>query len=782
MKLLIGFIATLLAATLSSPLLAQSAPKCPGPGDLAIEGISVERIEVGSGLLLVFQKGDVKGALWAGFMPDGRFVTFHRTLRLTSGSDDPNMVRAIEGLIERLAKFRDCPDLAAQEKDADSASKVVSEVVQAKEAAPLRPFDLTQWVVPVAVTCSLLAYIFLSLAEACRSIRRQWRVALAVGAIALLAFTWRVVVAPRVPMVAATADATRLGMGLSFLDDPSAWSPGGYPPGLGVILGLLFMVTGPSIDAAFFMTTAIGALTVIPTFLLAGELLDFRASVFAGLALAFLPLHVLFSNGCNMVIPAAYLLVASFHHFLKYTRGQRLMDGLLYCLSMVLFVQMRPEGALQAFPVLAAQVAIAAWGGDIGKTLRSRRTYLLAVLGLVLLMPYVYRTLAEGNPQYTYRHPAAQSLAPTCGLAIVAIVAVPWIPWFLLRKATLGKLITGAVILATIANISYAINGEGLVDVLLPSWPATLSLPEGWYEMKTYHRSYFLPRQTIFLDPRMFPLLWLPLLGLGLAWFSEGHFKLGVGALAFIALTVVFSNSGASGEIIAKDPRLAVPVCGLVCTSVALGAEWLVRRLKVGSRRPLNLLIGALLVVPASTHFRVVSDILFNEQRQFLFMKEGIPLLEEGDILVLPDHIAISDETHEESGVPIWSTSRMDHLMEVFNRVTGRPQLWLGLSEWACEETEQGRAIFFHNLDCYRTQGHGEASDCKTIRLMTGSEETLLKVEFQNRPYSFYPMIDENRLELSLLVLGHDPKKLKAMLRERGVCARHKTVKEFRGR
>lgn len=93
------------------------------------------------------------------------------------------------------------------------------------------------------------------------------------------------------PNVWVAADGSPIYPGETELTPTALW-PWGYP----VTLAVLYGVTGDSVPAAQLFNVLLGSLTCALVFLLARRLFDLMSAIFAGLALAVMPSHVLFTS------------------------------------------------------------------------------------------------------------------------------------------------------------------------------------------------------------------------------------------------------------------------------------------------------------------------------------------------------------------------------------------------------------------------------------------------------------------------------------------------------
>ena len=706
---------------------------------------------------------DSWGTLWAGILPDRGLVTVHQAAVKATGARDERLFARLEAIIHELERTnqQECPQLAANDEDRAAVPTWIARMAD-PSATSRSSFSYSLGVVvPLAATVTLAAYVLLMFPLGFASVRRRPREAATLLLLTVAAITWRFVVAHRLPMVAATADMTNIVDAIGWLHGPFEWKPGVHPAGLSAILYWIFRAWEPSVDVAFASTTIIGGLVVVPVYLLAGRLGGKRAAWLAGLVYAGLPLSVIFSNGANMVIPAAFFLVASFVHLLIWTRKGRIVHGLLYVLSMALFVQMRPESAVEAVTIIVAHGVIAGTEGRLSRLLRQRGTWIIAAIGVCLVLPYGYLTVTHAGLSSSHADQLDHMAKVGALFAFTLIglgVAWRWLGPVMGHSRLRPWLALAAVVCACFA-IGHVLEIEGLRQTFLPSWPERLPLSADWHLPFNPTLSYLPVHDLVILDPRMFPLLWSAPWMLSLMNAEPGYRPgLSYSSLVLVLLAVMLSRyvDLLSGELIAEGFRYKVPTAGLLAVSVGLGLSWLVTVAPTGLRKVA--LIGVVLVsvLPLVSHWRIVSDADFNQQRQFQFLVQHITDLPEGSLLLVPDHTVAGEKIDTSDSEIIWSMSRTNHFMEVLRQTSGRPEEWLGFRAWLKSRSPgNGSVVFFHSLDCYRTDDRSESPDCRLIRTFPGVRP-IAATRFYNRPYTRYPMIDDDAIEVSLLEIPQE--------------------------
>lgn len=238
------------------------------------------------------------------------------------------------------------------------------------------------------------------------------------------------------------AAARHLAAGDGYVFDPTVWkAPDGsaiypgqqdltatalWPPGYPATLAVIYAATGNSLWAARLFNVLVGALTPVLVFLIARKLFDLTAAAFAGVALAVLPGHVLFTG---------VLLTETYFGFL-------LALILAVCVYFV-FDRQRPSLAL-----LTGLGALVAFTGYV----RGEFLAYGVVIALLLLI--------------RYRRRAA---LPLTALAVGAAVIVT--PWVIRNEVQMGALIAGTTGSGRVAYQAHnpATNGG-------PSLAATLQL------------------------------------------------------------------------------------------------------------------------------------------------------------------------------------------------------------------------------------------------------------------------------------------------------------------
>lgn len=194
------------------------------------------------------------------------------------------------------------------------------------------------------------------------------------------------------PNVWVAADGSPIYPGETELSPTALW-PWGYP----VTLAAVYAVTGDSVTAGHLLNVVLGALTCGLVFLIARRLFDLTAAIFAGLALALMPSHVLFTS---------ILLSETYFGFL-----------LALVLTIAVYTVLDPAAAdapddADRPPTPGMLAIIAAFGALAAFTGYVRGEFLAYGGVLALLVLWRYRR---------------QAALPIAALAIgAALVVVPW--------------------------------------------------------------------------------------------------------------------------------------------------------------------------------------------------------------------------------------------------------------------------------------------------------------------------------------------------------------------
>ena len=195
------------------------------------------------------------------------------------------------------------------------------------------------------------------------------------------------------PNVWRTAD------GAPIYPDEHALSPTAlWPPGYPLTLAAIYRISGDSLNAARAFNILCGALTAVLVYAIALKLFERLEAIFAGLAIALLPSHALFT---------AVLLSETYF-------------GFLLAALLAAFVYLVLDRAPPRWPLIAALGALTAFAGYV------RGEFLAFGLVLAALMFWRWRR---------------DALVPLAGFALGALLVIA--PWVARNEATMGEAIVG---------------------------------------------------------------------------------------------------------------------------------------------------------------------------------------------------------------------------------------------------------------------------------------------------------------------------------------------------
>jgi 4-amino-4-deoxy-L-arabinose transferase-like glycosyltransferase len=201
-----------------------------------------------------------------------------------------------------------------------------------------------------------------------------------------------------------------------YPDQPETTPTALWPPGYPLMLSAVYFVTDDSVTAARLANVVFGSLTVAFVYLIALRLFGRAAAICAGIALALMPSHVLFTS---------ILLSETFYGFV--------LSGLLAWCVYFVFGRDRPM-----LPAIAAAGVLTAAAGMV-------RGEAMAFGGVIaLLMLYEWRMKA---------------LAPLALFALGALLIVG--PWTLRNQLTMGEAIAGTTGSGRVAFQGHNPNSDG---------------------------------------------------------------------------------------------------------------------------------------------------------------------------------------------------------------------------------------------------------------------------------------------------------------------------------
>jgi hypothetical protein len=697
---------------------------------LAAAGVPASDVRLtGPGAVLTLQQGGVaSGALWFGFLPSGELVTTQRQVGLaaTARADLTALFSAVIGRLDRLTDLRGCASLALRSFDAaagqghiEATLKPTGVALSPAKGAPRSSLALATH---LAVAAALGLYVALAAGLAVRSARRRPREALLVLGLAAVALLVRLATSARGPIEAANADFTHVVDVEAWLRHGLAIYPGAaYPPAYRVLLLGLFGLAGPSLDAAFWLTTVLGSLVPVPAYLLARRVTgSVLAGTLAGLALAAYPPAIYFSNGLALVTPAALLLALAFAHAeAAATDGDR-WDLAAWLLALVLFVQCRTEAAGIAALALVAHAARFVEARRVRAVLARGWPLLLAAAAAVL--PYAWLT-AEATAATPVRDVAVGLLAT--GLVRLAAVAAGAVAasFVLARVPALRLPALLAAVGAAFVGVQAAVTGSSgnafaPVPTLIPEVPfVDFHSEAGPFAFLSFaHTADW--QQAAFLPLAFGALRWL---SLAPRIAAKGP-RLPVTVVALVALPLVggeltgFISTGIAGL---EGLRFHVPYTGLVAASVGIGA-WRVLTwtgLARGQRGLLAAALAALVLSPLATHAALTRDTDRDQRAEYLFARDALARLPDDALVVLPDEpFTLDDDTGSTSSTS--AVFRTPHLLRAVAFGLGRRLELRGLGELAPgSPLPEAGAWLFCGLDAYRApRPLAESPVCEAAR------------------------------------------------------------------
>ncbi len=606
-----------------------------------------------------------------------------------------------------------------------------------------------------------LLYAVLLGGAAVRSTRKEPLVALLALGLAGFSLALRFLAAPRVPMVGQTADLVHLNGALEWLAGTPTWAPGASAPAYTSLLCSVLAVVGVSFEAAFATTTVLGALLVLPAFATGRRL---GGSVFAGwlagLAAAVLPLGVIYSNGVNLEIPMAFFLAMALQHALAWIDEERPADALRLALALLVFAQLRQDAVLEVPAFLAGLLAMVIASGKARALLGSPGIWCAAAVAATLGLPFLLLTSGGIPPEH------ASEVHKALGLLAVVVPAVlllgpigRWMRPRLHERPEAWAVAAASLALLGGLRAAFVLSADGAV-VLAPHWPATLALDPDWITAPVFTATYGSHRTTSLDNPWVFPLLWLVPAFVGLLMGRRSRASraapaagLVLGALALFWWRIATTCMAKSGELIADGNRYLVPTSGLLALLVGVGAAHLlefvprVRWARIAGRAGLT----ALMLSPLATHHRVLTDVAFDQQQRYQFVRRTFANLPERSLVLTPDHLIYSESPGSPDGGVAWQSSRTPSLCKAFRGVFGEPEDCKGLREWAGAAPVTDRTLLvFLDLDCYRTRTGVEDPLCAQLRALPGLAP-IGRERFSNRPYGRYPLSNIAEVEIALL-------------------------------
>jgi len=605
-----------------------------------------------------------------------------------------------------------------------------------------------------AALAALALYLALLLAGLVRDLRADPRRVALLACLTAATVVFRVLVAPRLPMTAAQSDFVHLDHALAWLDGSWRWSLGEYPPLVVAMLASLFTFFGPSLPLAFATTTLAGALLAPAAFVLA-ERLDGsrRAALAAGAAAGVVPLGAWFANGVSLETWAALFATAALAHVAGWLTSRRPAHLVSAVLALVLFVHCRPEAFVQSSVLGAALLAVFLHGGGLGSA-RPRPVAWLALVGASALaapllaaeVPYFLKTLSD--------RPRAG--APPVLLAAAAIVALA-LAWTPLRRlagriapwARVAAVVT--LLLASAAGLTWA----WLTDDMQVHDPSRPFVPVMWRlgMLRTPVMSQHVRAAFFGLDERAFPGLFAvaalaSLLPSRRARSDTEALGVPVTLLVVAGVVLVGLAFSVSGEVLFQGMRYQLAALGPACALAGVGLSRAAGLLDGPRLRPRLLDAGVLLLalLPAVTHLDVTTNVLHDQQRQYLFARDALSRLPDKAIVLLSDHGVRVDL--EPPGSHGYRPERQGYdeifrtrpFVRALARLAERRVEVVGLSEWLAGSRKATRPVFLlRDLNCYRTDDRsGQDRLCRRARAVA-STPPLAGADIPARTYNSEP-------------------------------------------
>lgn len=599
----------------------------------------------------------------------------------------------------------------------------------------------------VLMLFGMVAYLLFGLYGAFTFVRRRPWMALALVAMVVGALALRMLSAPRVPVIAATADfshvaawATLERTGLSALpiSDHASAAP--------ILLGILFNVFGRSLDLAFVAFTFLGALAVVPTGLLAERLSGkLAAAPLAALAVATSIPFVYFSNGVSSEVLQALLAVWSFVHLLAFLDHGRRVDLIRYVIALFLIAHCRPEAPLFLVFLVMAQVALLVDERGLRKLLQKRSVQVAGALlvgaAAVALLARIQKDAGAGGHVPMVVHGALSALA----WFAAGVAALAGLEWSLRRWPKLRAPWTLLVLVAGLAVLlwAFAVAGPGG----LQPHPQVCPTARAFVQWTATAEEACQVRQTdVLTSPIFTPVFWLPLLIFALLPARRPSFVGMARPLLAGATTLLVLLTGglASGEIMAEGVRYQVP--GIPPLAVALGVgaarfveiasvqrfvrvaflvatdsfELALVRLASVRRVAIELavLIAVFLATPLLTHNALYRDVMRNGQQEFRVLDAAIRALPVGATVLLPDNGPPPGEHGYDTSSPHHQNFRGHHMVAALSYVYEKDLhiLRLGAAVRAGAVPASNTFVYL-GVDCYRVAApETEAPVCRSTR------------------------------------------------------------------
>jgi hypothetical protein len=709
------------------------------------------------GLLAIGNENAEAMILWFGTLPDGRLATSSRVVKhdsLVSGDTVGNMVNALEASV--LCKTEsdrggcDCwasasatPDPAVDKWKATQWGASTTEKLERHDDRMLARS------VHYLVLLVLLMFMGLMIRLAINAIRTSPHESGMIALVAILAILIRVSTSERLPVGAAHGDMTHLVDIANWMLYGLGFDPGpNYPAAYRLFLFSIFKVTGLSVSLAMWLTTLIGALTVVPIYHVVKKLeASPLAGLFAALSWAVFPVAIYFNNGINLATPAAFLIAMMLYHAVSYGCMESRKHALGLVLASFLFVQTRTELPVIALALVPALVAAFTEKGLLRDTVKS---WPIAMAGAIALIPYLI-LLKLDMSQASYAS-GLQDLLPrvilwiieACALIIIVVIVsneigrkwpLFWWFWRILLMAGAG------------AGIVWALDGY-------PGDPLSISafsfqeLPNVRFYSKPILIENIIPdvgAGFIVSEPGFFPIYWWPLFAVAF-WprRKQGVWRLSLFPL--LLLLPLLANYWMtmrinSGVIIAEKMRFMVMVAPCLVMIIGIGAWRLVDLVK--KRMLLATVIGLIVFISflavLETHTAFTHDTHHNVQHETAFIRDLVPNLPDGALVLIPDFgYRIEQETADLSDISV--AFRTSHPLLAYSAQGNKPLSVIGLrNSFSVPIAPWATLVVYLGVDCYRTpRPEGIHSDCAAVRHAGG--KLILERNIPSSTYSSFAM------------------------------------------
>ncbi len=598
-----------------------------------------------------------------------------------------------------------------------------------------------------------------------------------VGLVAL-GLAIRLLSSERLPILSASADFTYIRLVTALFEqglgaDVPVTPP--YLPAYPVLLYELFRFVARSPEFAFFITTFFGAWTLWPVFRVGKHLSGSRkGGLFAALALACYPTSIYFSNGINLMIPAAFLLAMNFMHFLDGLEKNTWKNHGLYVLSLFLLVHCRSDVmGLAVFVVLIQGFIV--W--DKHAWSESLRKWPVFLLGAVALIPLIL-SLGDTAAEYSWHVASTMerfrwAFLVACGLCVGVVLAGRFLP-------VSKKLDTAIVLFVSLAAVMLLVS-------TIKHYPGNPLSPQLFTFADTPHTVYYGNAEKIptgFLtgslfsfiaSPALFPLLMIPLWIFSL-WPKRTPEKTTLSVVAILLFSLPFFNKALTsflqtGIVMAEPARYLLPTSPLIAASIGLGA-WNVReRFSGRAGQAVTVVLVAVLLSPLWTNRELLADTRHNPQNQYDFVRKAVDLLPDRAMLLYPSHCIDSTYFDKISRVD----DVIDRSVDLIRGVSFFERKEPTLMDWQRFEKEaipDGSDVYFlRTAGCaYVLSPAAEHPYCQAVNNLSG-HSVLLTATVPNRKYSGSEILDVatnvDSLTFSLVRLDTEAaRKLQRFVRE----------------